>query len=78
MNVQPTHSPLPHSVCLFSSNKVASLFFSPTNTANISRPRAQSAYVDRLTEMSEFYFKKDPNPIGPVVQPLEPSQVGVS
>ena len=32
MNVQPTHSPLPHSVCLFSSNKVASLFFSPTNT----------------------------------------------
>ena len=33
MNVQPTHSPLPHSVCLFSSNKVASLFFSPTNTA---------------------------------------------
>ena len=33
MNVQPTHSPLPHSVCLFSSSKVASLFFSPTNTA---------------------------------------------
>ena len=33
MNVQPSHSPFPHSVCLCSSSKVASLFLSPPNTA---------------------------------------------
>ena len=33
MNVQPSHSPFPHSVCLRSSSKVASLFLSPPNTA---------------------------------------------